>query len=91
MAAENENPKTEDQTNTKNPNPNNEEEELEEGEIVGDDESSKKSTAVIQQPHPLEHSWTFWFDNPHAKSKQAIWGSSMHSIHTFATVEDFWG
>lgn len=91
MAAESENPKTEDPTNTKNPNPSpSEEEELEEGEIVGDDESLKNSTAVIQQPHPLEHSWTFWFDNPSAKSKQTAWGSSMRSIYTFSSVEEFW-
>ncbi|KAI3969378.1 hypothetical protein MKX01_019939 [Papaver californicum] len=37
------------------------------------------------------HSWTFWFDNPSAKSKQATWGSSIRPIHTFSTVEDFWG
>ncbi|KAL9452295.1 hypothetical protein AB3S75_008141 [Citrus x aurantiifolia] len=90
MAGESDNPRTEDQTNTKNPNPSEEEEELEEGEIVADDEPSKNSTAVMQQPHPLEHSWTFWFDNPFAKSKQATWGSSMRSIYTFSSVEEFW-
>ncbi|KAL5844353.1 hypothetical protein ACOSQ4_010311 [Xanthoceras sorbifolium] len=37
-----------------------------------------------------EHSWTFWFDNPSAKSKQATWGRSMRSIYTFATFEEFW-
>ncbi|KAJ9135950.1 hypothetical protein P3X46_033069 [Hevea brasiliensis] len=78
-----------------NPNPSAQDDvngdELEEGEIVDDEESSaKKSSAVTYQPHPLEHQWTFWFDNPSAKSKQAAWGSSMRSIYTFATVEDFW-
>ncbi|KAF2305372.1 hypothetical protein GH714_004373 [Hevea brasiliensis] len=78
-----------------NPNPGAQDDvnddELEEGEIVDDEESSaKKSSAVTYQPHPLEHQWTFWFDNPSAKSKQAAWGSSMRSIYTFATVEDFW-
>ncbi|GKU94309.1 hypothetical protein SLEP1_g7824 [Rubroshorea leprosula] len=79
---------------TKNPNPNSKEddEELEEGEIVGedDDASSSSKKAITYQPHPLEHSWTFWFDNPSAKSKQATWGSSLRSIYTFATVEEFW-
>ncbi|KAG0500174.1 hypothetical protein HPP92_000246 [Vanilla planifolia] len=41
--------------------------------------------------HPLEHSWTFWFDNPSAKSKHAAWGSSIRPVHTFSTIEDFWG
>ncbi|KAK8917059.1 hypothetical protein KSP39_PZI022338 [Platanthera zijinensis] len=41
--------------------------------------------------HLLEHSWTFWFDNPSAKSKQAAWGSSIRPVYTFSNVEDFWG
>ncbi|KAL6991338.1 Eukaryotic translation initiation factor 4E type 2 [Sarracenia purpurea var. burkii] len=69
-------------------------EEPEEGEIVGDNEklSSAKTmtTAVVAETHPLEHSWTFWFDNPSAKSKQAAWGSSIRPIYTFSTVEQFW-
>ncbi|CAI0452042.1 unnamed protein product [Linum tenue] len=61
------------------------------GEIVGDsDSSSKKSSAVPYKPHLLENQWTFWFDNPSAKSKQTAWGSSMRSIFTFSTVEEFW-
>nr|QIA97562.1 eukaryotic inititaion factor 4e [Celmisia lyallii] len=67
----------------------------EEGEIIAGDgdtlsssSSSRPGTAVVQ--HPLEHSWTFWFDNPSDKSKQATWGSSMRPIYTFSTVEEFW-
>lgn len=68
----------------------------EEGEIIGGGDgdtlssssSSRPGTAVVQ--HPLEHSWTFWFDNPSAKSKQAAWGSSMRPVYTFSTVEEFW-
>ncbi|URD96501.1 hypothetical protein MUK42_31217 [Musa troglodytarum] len=41
--------------------------------------------------HPLEHSWTFWFDNPSGKSKQVAWGSSIRPVHTFSTVEAYWG
>ncbi|KAJ9690850.1 hypothetical protein PVL29_013145 [Vitis rotundifolia] len=86
---------TEDQGSTHNPNPRahgDDEEDLEEGEIVGDDDSAslKQSAAITHQPHPLEHSWTFWFDNPSAKSKQAAWGSSMRPIYTFSNVEEFW-
>ncbi|KAF5736289.1 hypothetical protein HS088_TW14G00428 [Tripterygium wilfordii] len=79
---------TEEQTNPENP-PN--DDDTEEGEIVGEEDSSiKKSAEIPLQQHPLEHSWTFWFDNLSAKSKQAAWGSSMRSIYTFATVEEFW-
>lgn len=91
----------EDQTNmntdtTTNPNTmargEDEDEEAEEGEIVGEDdsESSKLSKGLVHQHHPLEHSWTFWFDNPSAKSKQTAWGSSIRQIFTFTTVEQFW-
>ncbi|KAH7839317.1 hypothetical protein Vadar_002589 [Vaccinium darrowii] len=67
-------------------------EEPEEGEILTDDESrTNQSTAVIAEPHPLEHSWTFWFDNPSAKNKQAAWGSSIRPVYTFSTIEQFWG
>ncbi|GMI91628.1 eukaryotic translation initiation factor 4E [Hibiscus trionum] len=45
---------------------------------------------IVEQPHLLEHLWTFWFDNPSAKSRQAAWGSSMHAIYTFFTIEQFW-
>ncbi|XP_058196052.1 eukaryotic translation initiation factor 4E-2-like isoform X1 [Rhododendron vialii] len=55
-------------------------------EIVADDDT----TALVAQPHPLEHSWTFWFDNPSAKSKQAAWGSSIRPVYTFSSVEEFW-
>ncbi|KAK2393840.1 Eukaryotic initiation factor 4E protein [Trifolium repens] len=78
------------------PNPNNDEinnnnNDLEEGEILdeGDDSSatSKPNSAAV---HPLENSWTFWFDNPQVKSKKAVWGSSIRPVYTFSTVEEFW-
>ncbi|TVU37020.1 hypothetical protein EJB05_18986 [Eragrostis curvula] len=61
----------------------------EEGEIADDDSNSHAPPPPAK--HQLEHAWTFWFDNPQGKSKQAAWGSSMRPIHTFSTVEDFWG
>ncbi|KAK7331436.1 hypothetical protein VNO77_25661 [Canavalia gladiata] len=72
---------------------NTDDDDLEEGEILDDDDSaaaSKAPAGLVRQPHPLENSWTFWFDNPSAKSKQAAWGSSIRPIYTFATVEEFW-
>lgn len=64
-------------------------EEFEEGEIEFEAENNQ-SADEAPATHPLEHAWTFWFDNPSAKSKQAAWGSSIHPVHTFSTVEDFW-
>ena len=42
------------------------------------------------QKHPLEHTWTLWFDNPNGRQKQATWGQTLRSVYTFNTVEDFW-
>ncbi|XP_057981491.1 eukaryotic translation initiation factor 4E-2 [Malania oleifera] len=69
-----------------------EEEEVEEGEIVGEEDTSsaKPSSDLANQTHPLEHSWTFWFDNPSGKAKQVSWGSSIRPVYTFSTVEQFW-
>ncbi|XP_078433174.1 eukaryotic translation initiation factor 4E [Wolffia australiana] len=67
-----------------------EEGELEDGEIELSDSPMELQVGPAQL-HPLEHSWTFWFDNPAAKAKQTTWGSSLRPIHTFSTVEDFWG
>ncbi|KAK8478108.1 hypothetical protein V6N13_032713 [Hibiscus sabdariffa] len=75
-----------------NPNAKDDEaEELEEGEIAGEeDDAASLKKGAVEQTHPLEHSWTFWFDNPQAKSKQSTWGSSMRPIYTFSTIEQFW-
>ncbi|PRQ29333.1 putative translation Initiation factor eIF-4e [Rosa chinensis] len=86
---------SEDQSKTEsNPKSMQDENELEEGEIVsgGGDEVSSKIAKPLH--HPLEHSWTFWFDSPSAKNskpKQEDWGSSIRPIYTFSTVEEFWG
>nr|AFK47843.1 unknown [Lotus japonicus] len=84
---------TDDQITTNPKAPDNAD--LEEGEIIDDDDSSAtskpSSAALVNQPHhPLENSWTFWFDNPSNKSKQAAWGSAIRPIYTFSTVEEFW-
>nr|QIZ03081.1 eukaryotic translation initiation factor 4E [Glycine max]QIZ03082.1 eukaryotic translation initiation factor 4E [Glycine max] len=77
-------------------NNDDDDDDLEEGEIPVDGEDSgatattKPPAALARNPHPLENSWTFWFDNPSSKSKQAAWGSSIRPIYTFATVEEFW-
>lgn len=40
--------------------------------------------------HPLENSWTMWFDIPTGRQKQSTWGQTLRSVYTFDTVEDFW-
>lgn len=63
----------------------------EEGEIVSaETQQLNRQTEAAPKKHPLEHPWTFWFDNPNGKQKQATWGSSIRAVYTFSTVEDFW-
>lgn len=64
--------------------------EPEDREIVGEVDSVECKGAVANPTHPLEHSWTFWFDNPSAKSKRVAWGASIRPMYTFCTVEEFW-
>lgn len=53
------------------------------GGAVGEDDAIAR--------HPLEHRWTLWFDNPQQRGKGGGgWGSSLRTIFTFATVEEFW-
>ena len=40
--------------------------------------------------HPLEHTWTLWFDNPNGRQKLATFGKTLRPVYTFNTVEDFW-
>ncbi|KAL2652099.1 hypothetical protein R1flu_020227 [Riccia fluitans] len=67
-----------------------EKQELEEGEIPSTDAPTLAPEPALETKHPLEHGWTFWFDNPNGKTKQAAWGSSLRPVYTFKTVEDFW-
>ncbi|KAL0716832.1 hypothetical protein Bca4012_066154 [Brassica carinata] len=86
-------------TEEANPNPTDhpidryheEGDDAEEGEIAGGEgDGDESSKSAVPQSHPLEHSWTFWFDNPSVKLKQTTWGSSLRSVFTFSTVEEFW-
>lgn len=52
--------------------------------------SEDQNNQTTQKQHPLENSWTFWFDSGFNKSKQAEWGSAIRPIYTFSTVEEFW-
>ncbi|KAG8053810.1 hypothetical protein GUJ93_ZPchr0001g29835 [Zizania palustris] len=38
--------------------------EREEGEVADDDSAHVPPQPNQAAPHPLEHAWTFWFDNP---------------------------
>lgn len=60
-----------------------------EGEIIAGDSNAAAEAMAPLPPltHPLEHSWTFWFDHPIENSKDKAWRCQ---IGTFSTGEDFW-
>jgi translation initiation factor 4E len=41
--------------------------------------------------HPLQNTWTLWFDNPGKKANQTNWSENLKEIVNVNTVEDFWG
>lgn len=77
---------TESQTGGEPSQSNAEQPALEQG-ILGLDIAEPSNFSV---KHPLQNSWTIWYDNPGKRSNQASWGDHLKKITTFGTVEDFW-
>eukprot|EP00271_Cylindrocystis_brebissonii_P011635 TRINITY_DN29519_c0_g1_i1.p1 TRINITY_DN29519_c0_g1~~TRINITY_DN29519_c0_g1_i1.p1 ORF type:complete len:224 (+),score=43.91 TRINITY_DN29519_c0_g1_i1:153-824(+) len=61
----------------------------EEGEITPQKDASLALEESPITKHPLENSWTLWFDNPSGRQKSQ-WGDTLRKVYTFSTVEDFW-
>jgi translation initiation factor 4E len=40
--------------------------------------------------HPLQNTWTLWFDNPGKKANAQSWADNLKEIISIDTVEDFW-
>lgn len=40
--------------------------------------------------HPLQNSWSWWYDYPGKKTNQNTWANHLKVIYTFSSVEDFW-
>lgn len=36
--------------------------------------------------HPLQDSWTWWYDNPRRKVSQHSWGDALKRVYDFSTV-----
>ncbi|KAJ3003156.1 hypothetical protein HKX48_001926 [Thoreauomyces humboldtii] len=64
---------------------------------VANDDPASLLTTVFDDPnrfnakHPLQNSWTLWFDNPQKRTGPQNWEKSLKNLITFDTVEDFWG
>jgi len=63
-----------------------------------ENEKQEQNTALdteFQTKHPLQYSWSWWYDNPQKKGSQqqtkaSDWQAQLKKIYTFDTVEDFW-
>lgn len=82
----------ENQTQTQNQSP-----ETDNIDIIQEEEKRPEDEVAIpgvlndfSVKHPLQNSWTWWFDNPKKKSTQSSWGDNLKQIYTFGTIEDFW-
>jgi translation initiation factor 4E len=58
--------------------------------------ANKKITALedaenYNVKHPLQKSWTLWYDCPDKKANVKNWDEQLKNLVTFDTVEDFWG
>ena len=70
---------------------------IEELESISDSLSS--STAPVEGKnesktgarHPLQDSWTMWYDHQDKTAKASEWTANLNKILTFDTVEEFWG
>eukprot|EP01122_Echinamoeba_exundans_P010770 TRINITY_DN4099_c0_g1_i1.p1 TRINITY_DN4099_c0_g1~~TRINITY_DN4099_c0_g1_i1.p1 ORF type:complete len:247 (+),score=73.73 TRINITY_DN4099_c0_g1_i1:312-1052(+) len=57
--------------------------------------SSLSASQTVVNPefaikHPLQNSWTWWYDYPGKKTNQSTWANHLKKIYTFSSVEDFW-
>jgi hypothetical protein len=57
---------------------------------MGDESAPAADHIDFGKKHPLEHTWTLWFDNPNGRQKLATFGKTLRPVYTFNTVEDFW-
>lgn len=62
-----------------------------------DSKDDDKPKTVFDDPkdynmkHPLQSTWTLWFDNPGKKANSNNWSENLKEIVNVNTVEDFWG
>lgn len=56
------------------------------------DEGDDQPPVAPVKKHPLQRSWTMWYDSPNAAIKKdpTNWHSNVKQIVSFSTVEDFW-
>lgn len=102
---ENGNNNNSDNTNNTNDNNNTNDTTQNKDDTQTNTESSEPSQPALEQgmaglgiaepsnfsvKHPLQNSWSIWYDNPGKRSNQASWGDHLKRITSFGTVEDFW-
>eukprot|EP00123_Amoebidium_parasiticum_P002753 comp14035_c0_seq1/m.9881 comp14035_c0_seq1/g.9881 ORF comp14035_c0_seq1/g.9881 comp14035_c0_seq1/m.9881 type:complete len:196 (-) comp14035_c0_seq1:194-781(-) len=46
--------------------------------------------SIFAEKHPLQNSWTLWYDNSNRARSTESWSLNLRRITDFSTVEDFW-
>lgn len=44
----------------------------------------------LDQVHPLQHQWTFFYNPPQKPAANGEWSSNVKPVTDFSSVEDFW-
>eukprot|EP00455_Lapot_gusevi_P056781 TRINITY_DN951_c0_g1_i1.p1 TRINITY_DN951_c0_g1~~TRINITY_DN951_c0_g1_i1.p1 ORF type:complete len:203 (+),score=49.46 TRINITY_DN951_c0_g1_i1:78-686(+) len=55
--------------------------------VENKEQSESKVAADFPQSHPLQNSWSMWYDAPQTGRE---WVDKLQKISTFSSVEDFW-
>ncbi|KAL0077808.1 translation initiation factor eIF 4e-like domain-containing protein [Phycomyces blakesleeanus] len=68
---------------------------IEEGKTNDQENDSMKTVFHDREhynvKHPLQNTWTLWFDNPGKKANVTSWSQNLNEVVSVSTVEDFWG
>lgn len=59
----------------------------------GDEEQEEEDVdrdIDLEVKHPLQHTWTLWYDNPSKKTTAHTYETFLKKVYTFDTVEGFW-
>eukprot|EP00276_Gloeochaete_wittrockiana_P009914 CAMPEP_0184656616 /NCGR_PEP_ID=MMETSP0308-20130426/16629_1 /TAXON_ID=38269 /ORGANISM="Gloeochaete witrockiana, Strain SAG 46.84" /LENGTH=225 /DNA_ID=CAMNT_0027093815 /DNA_START=66 /DNA_END=743 /DNA_ORIENTATION=- len=54
------------------------------------DATEEVTSLDFSYKHPLQNSWTMYYDNPGKRVSASNWEDNLRQLYTFDTVEDFW-
>jgi len=61
-----------------------------EGDEEDEDQEDVDKDVDLEVKHPLQNTWTLWYDNPSKKTTAHTYETFLKRVYTFDTVEGFW-